>query len=131
MSNRIQKFVEAMHVQPNDRILEIGCGHGIAASLICRQLKNGIYVGIDRSPKMIAVAAKRNAEFVNVSRAAFVLASLESFDPGLQRFDKVFAMRVRIFHDNPLEAKRLTECWLARNGRLFVEYDEPLRTMVK
>lgn len=47
MSDRIHRFVEAMNVQPNDRILEIGCGHGVAASLICEKLRAGRYLGID------------------------------------------------------------------------------------
>lgn len=125
MSDRIHRFVEAMNVQPGDRILEIGCGHGVAASLICQKLDTGQYVGIDRSPKMIAAAMKRNAQFVSAAQAGFVLAELESYNPGERRFDKVFAMRVRFFHDKPLEAKRLVAGWLAPTGRLFVEYDEP------
>ena len=54
MSDRINRFVDAMNVQPNDRILEIGCGHGVAASLICEKLKAGRYLGMDRSPTGLA-----------------------------------------------------------------------------
>lgn len=125
MSDRISRFVEAMNVQPNDRILEIGCGHGVAASLICEKLSLGHYLGIDRSPKMVVAATKRNAGAVSAGQANFVLATLETYDPGHQRFDKVLAMRVRFFHDKPVEARRLIEDWLAPNGRLFVEYDAP------
>ncbi|WEF34376.1 class I SAM-dependent methyltransferase [Pseudoduganella chitinolytica] len=125
MSDRIEKFVEAMHIQPHERILEIGCGHGVAASLICEKLATGHYVGIDRSPKMVAAATKRNAAFVSAGLATFVVATLESYDPGQARFDKVLAMRVRLFHDRPEEAGRLAERWLAPGGKLFVQYDEP------
>jgi ubiquinone/menaquinone biosynthesis C-methylase UbiE len=125
MSDRIASFVEAMNVQPNDRILEIGCGHGLAASLICEKLATGRYLAIDRSPKMIAAAAKRNTAFVSAGLAAFSVAALESCDLGKDRFDKILAMRVRLFHDKPAEARRLAERWLAPGGKLFVEYDEP------
>jgi ubiquinone/menaquinone biosynthesis C-methylase UbiE len=60
MTDRLQAIVEAMKVRPGDRILEIGCGHGVAASYICERLGSGHLVAIDRSAKMIAAAAARN-----------------------------------------------------------------------
>ena len=125
MTSRIERFVAAMKIAPTDHILEIGCGHGVAATLVCRQLKNGRYVAVDRSAKMIAAATKRNAEFVESGVAGFVQASLETLDLGDARFDKVFAMRVRLFHDDEKQARALAERWLAPGGRLFVAYDEP------
>lgn len=125
MADRIHSLVEAMNIQPRDRILEIGFGHGVAAALICEKLNGGHYLGIDRSAKMVAAAAKRNAAFVSAGMAEFVEASMESYDPERTRFDKVLAMRVRLFHEQPAEARRLAESWLAPHGQLFVEYDEP------
>ena len=125
MSDRIYRFVEAMNVQSNDRILEIGCGHGVAASLICEKLKEGRYVGIDRSSSMVAAATKRNTAFISAGLAEFVVATAESWNLDRERFDKVLAMRVRFFHDQPAEVSRLAERWLAPDGTLFVQYDEP------
>lgn len=125
MSDRLARFVAAMNIAPTDRILEIGCGHGIAATLVCNQLKGGRYVAVDRSPKMVAAAAKRNVAFVQAGIAEFLNASLETLDLGGAKFDKVFAMRVRLFHDDEPRARALAERWLAPGGRLFVEYDEP------
>lgn len=127
MPNRISRFVEAMHVLPNDRVLEIGCGHGVAATLVCASLDGGRYLAIDRSRKMIEAAARRNAVFVQAGVARFMLGSLESLDPGTERFDKVFAMRVRLFVDDPERAHALARRWLAPGGRIFVEYDEPVK----
>lgn len=125
MSVRIQKFVESMSIQPNDRVLEIGCGHGVAATLVCNTLSGGCYFGIDRSQKMVSAATKRNKIFVRAGVAKFVQASLESLDLGEEKFDKVFAMRVRLFHDQPKRARELAGRWLASNGKLFIEYDQP------
>ena len=125
MPDRIETFVASMHVAPKDGVLEIGCGHGVAATLVCQQLKGGRYVAIDRSQKMVDAAAKRNAAFVDAGVASFLLASLETADLGRQRFDKVFAMRGRLFHDDPDRARALAERWLAPGGQLFVQYDEP------
>ncbi|WP_036251449.1 class I SAM-dependent methyltransferase [Massilia sp. BSC265] len=125
MSDRIRRFVETMQIQPNDRVLEIGCGHGVAATLVCADLDGGRYLAIDRSQKMIAAAATRNAAFVQAGVARFMLGSLESLDLGGEQFDKVFAMRVRLFIEDPERAHALARRWLAPGGRLFVEYDEP------
>jgi ubiquinone/menaquinone biosynthesis C-methylase UbiE len=125
MPDRIERFVAAMDVQPGDRVLEIGCGHGLAATLVCARLVAGRYVAADRSAKMIAAATRRNADFVASGVATFIHAPLETLDLGEARFDKVFAMRVRLFHDEPAQAGELAARWLAPGGRLFVEYDQP------
>jgi SAM-dependent methyltransferase len=125
MSERIREFVESMKIQPTDRVLEIGCGHGVAATLICQQLQSGSYVGVDRSIKMINGAGNRNERFVAAGIARFVLADLDSLDLGDLKFDKVLAMRVRVFHEQPSEATTIVKRWLAPHGKLFVQYDEP------
>lgn len=125
MADRIKDFVDAMNVQPGDRVLEIGCGHGVAATLICERLDKGSYLAVDRSQKMIDAATRRNEAFVRAGRASFVLGTLESLDLGKQRFDKILAMRVRLFKDDPERARALAERWLAPRGKLFVQYDEP------
>lgn len=125
MSDRISRFIAAMQIQPNDRVLEIGCGHGLAATLVCASLAGGRYLAIDRSQKMISAAATRNAAFVQTDVARFMLGSLETLAPEAGQFDKVFAMRVRLFVEDPERAHALARRWLAPGGRIFVEYDEP------
>lgn len=125
MSDRIKSFVNSMKVRPNDRVLEIGCGHGVAATLLCEKLTSGCYVAVDRSSKMVAMATRRNQSFVEAGVAEFVQSEFESLDLGDKRFDKVLAMRVRLFYEQPHQARKLAKRWLAPNGKLFVQYDEP------
>lgn len=125
MSERIERFVESMNIQPGDRVLEIGCGHGLAATLVCQRLRTGRFVAIDRSRKMVAAAAQRNKVYVEAGVASFLESTLEQLDLGEERFDKIFAMRVRLFHDQPEIARELAQRWLKADGTLFTVYDEP------
>lgn len=125
MSDRLRAVVEQLDVGPDYRVLEIGCGHGVAATLVCQRLRGGHLVAVDRSPKMIEAAARRNAEFVASGHAEFLVADLESLYLGSRRFDRIFAVRVGLFHREPERARRLAERWLAPGGKLLVVFDTP------
>ena len=127
MSERLRTIVEAMGIRPGDLVLEIGCGHGLAATLICEKLTTGRLVAIDRSKKMIDAAIRRNRKYIEGASAEFHLADVLKFDPGPRRFDKILAVRVGLFHrgDHAAKARRHIHKWLKRGGQLFLVYDEP------
>jgi ubiquinone/menaquinone biosynthesis C-methylase UbiE len=125
MNDRQQKIVDELHIKPTDRVLEIGCGQGVAGTFVCEQLTTGIYVGIDRSKKMIDAATRRNQHFVDEGKARFVLQELESLNLGTQQFDKILAVRVRLFYSEPDRARKIVEKYLSPEGILKVVYDTP------
>jgi ubiquinone/menaquinone biosynthesis C-methylase UbiE len=125
VSERLRKVVERLDVQPDDRVLEIGCGHGVAATFVCERLDGGRLTAIDRSPKMIAAAERRNAEHVVGGRAEFLVMRLEELELAERRFDKVFAVRVGLFHREPDRARAPVEPYLAPGGRIFSVFDPP------
>jgi ubiquinone/menaquinone biosynthesis C-methylase UbiE len=127
MSERLRTVVEQLDIQPDDRVLEIGCGHGVAATFVCERLAGGRLTAIDRSPKMIEAARRRNADYVEAGKAEFLVAELEQLDLGDRRFDKVFAVRVGLFQRDPERARGLAERWLAQGGELFSFFDPPSR----
>jgi ubiquinone/menaquinone biosynthesis C-methylase UbiE len=125
VSVRLQRVVDRLDIQPDDRVLEIGCGHGVAATMVCDRLETGRLTAIDRSEKMVEVAARRNAAHVEAGRAEFCVATLEDADLGERRFDKIFAVRVGLFHREPARAHALAESWLAPGGTVLAVFDEP------
>jgi ubiquinone/menaquinone biosynthesis C-methylase UbiE len=125
VSERLRSIVEGLDIQPGDRVLEIGCGHGVAATLVCERLDGGFLTAVDRSAKMIEAAARRNSEYVAAGKAEFLVAKLEDLDLGERRFDKVFAVRVGLFHREPERARNLVEPWLAPGGEVRAFFDEP------
>ena len=117
MSERLRRIVAALDVQPGERVLEIGCGHGVAITYL---LERGAQVtAIDRSPKMVAAAARRNPA------AELILGGLEDVDLGERRFDAILAVRVGLFHREPERAHELATRWLAPGGTLHAVFDPP------
>jgi ubiquinone/menaquinone biosynthesis C-methylase UbiE len=125
VSDRLRAIVDGLGIRPGNRVLEIGCGHGVAATFVCERLDGGSLTAIDRSPKMIAAAARRNARYVADGRAEFLVARLEDLDLGERRFDRIFAVRVGLFHREPERARALAERWLAPGGSLSAFFDPP------
>ncbi len=124
-SERLRSVIDQLDIRPDDRVLEIGCGHGVAATLVCERLDGGRLTAIDRSPKMIEAAARRNAAFIEAGKAEFLVAALENLDLGDRRFDTIFAVRVGLFHRDPERARSFVEPWLAPGGGLFAFFDQP------
>jgi ubiquinone/menaquinone biosynthesis C-methylase UbiE len=125
MTDRLQRVVDQLDIGPDDRVLEIGCGHGVAATLVCERLDGGRLTAVDRSPKMIEAATRRNAAYVDSGKAEFLVATLEDLDLGDRRFDTIFAVRVGLFHREPERARNLVEAWLAPGGEVFAFFDPP------
>ncbi len=119
VSERLAWAVDALGVDPSDRVLEVGCGHGVAATLVCERLAGGRLTAIDRSGKMIAMATRRNEEHVAAGRAVFETVALEHADFGEERFDKVFGVHVADLWRSD-EALAVVRRHLAPGGGLFV-----------
>lgn len=120
---RLAAVVELLGLRPEHHVLEVGCGHGVAASLVLDRLTSGTYTGVDRSLPMIQASERRNRDAVDARRARFVCASFADAPVGRRRFDRIFAARVRsMTHDRELERSRTL---LAPGGLLVLAYDTP------
>jgi ubiquinone/menaquinone biosynthesis C-methylase UbiE len=121
-SNRLRWAVEVLDVAGDDRILEVGCGHGVAVSLVCERLCTGRITALDRSPKMIEMAERRNQ--ANAPKARFIATSLEEADLGDATYDKIFAVHVAALH-KPGEALDTVRRRLAPGGRVYLFSQAP------
>ena len=131
-SERLRWAVETLEVRPGDRVLEVGCGHGVAVSLVCERLAGGRITGVDRSPKMIAMAEERNRD--HAEKLRLVAASIEDADLGDETYDKAFAVHVAALHE-PGRALDAVRDRLVPGGRLDLfsqapgwQTDGPART---
>jgi trans-aconitate methyltransferase len=117
--------VETLGVAPGDRVLEVGCGHGVAASLVCDRLDGGHLTAIDRSAAMIEAATRRNRACVDAGRAVFAVAALERAELGAGRFDTVFAVNVAALWRHGEETLPVVRDALVPGGTLAVFHQPP------
>jgi trans-aconitate methyltransferase len=94
---RIVWAVGVLDVQPDDQILEIGCGPGAAAELICARLKKGKLFAIDRSESGVDRTKRRNKQYVDAGRLTVRQIDLATLRVPVKRLDKVFAFNVNLF----------------------------------
>jgi cyclopropane fatty-acyl-phospholipid synthase-like methyltransferase len=122
---RITAAVEMLAVQTHDHLLEIGCGNGAAAALVCERLGDGRLVAIDRSEKQISLASQRNRTHLESGKLTLHVMALESAALGDSQFDKIFAINVNSFwlrYEKPLVA---IERLLKPDGIFFIFYQQP------
>ena len=86
--------VDLIDVRPDDWVLEIGCGPGLALAACALRATRGHVVGLDHSATMIAQAGKRLARVGVLDRVDLVTAGSDAL-PGLTGpFDKIYSVNV-------------------------------------
>lgn len=124
-SARQEWAVASFDIAPADRVLEVGCGHGVAATLICDRLSGGRYVGIDRSQVMIDRAVRRNRVHVAAGTASFQRTALADLDHP-ERFDRVVLIHVGVFlRGDPTTELEIVRRHLRPGGSVYVS-SQPL-----
>jgi SAM-dependent methyltransferase len=123
---------------PHDRVLEVGCGHGVLLSLLAERAREGEVVGVDRSATMTAAAGRRNADAVAQGRVRLVTAPLTEADLGTDPFDVVASFDVRAFWTTPAPEWDVLRRLLAPGGRVVVAFsvmgpgaEDRIRTAVR
>lgn len=133
ISSRLAAIVDALPLRPGMRVLEIGCGPGVAARAVARRIGDGYVLAIDRSAKAIRQAIDGSAEETASGTLEYRCVAIEDFQlaQGERSFDLAFAVRVGALDGRHPEAgvaalERLRKV-LRRGGRLFVDGGDPLR----
>ena len=109
--------VDLLDLRPDDRVLEIGCGPGLALSHCAHTIVTGHIVGIDHSEVMIAQAARRNTHALQRGALDLRVGGLELLH-GMQgeRFSKVLNINVAQFFADRVEAFRAIGAVMSAGG---------------
>ncbi len=134
LSNRLAEIVDALPLRPGLRVIEIGCGPGAAAREVAARVgPDGHVLAVDRSAKAIAQVAETAADLIAAGRLSTRRSAAEDFvlDPGEDRYDLAFAVRVGAFDGrHPASGTQALERLghaLVPGGRLFIDGGDPLQ----
>ena len=123
---RLWTAVEVLDPPPTARVLELGCGAGVAAGLVCRRLTTGHITALDRSATAIERAERRLAAYLDEGRADLQHKDVADFHGDGRPYDLVFAVDLNLFWTGPAtsEVQRLDDL-LAEDGVVRLFYDPP------
>jgi SAM-dependent methyltransferase len=108
----------ALDAQPGDRVLDLGCGPGFYVKELLEAVgPTGSVVGVDRSPDMLAVAARRVEGMSNVELHEGAATALPVAD---ESFDRVLSVQVFEYVEDVLAALREVRRVLRPGGRLVL-----------
>ena len=132
ISKRLEEIVTALPLKEGLRILEIGCGTGVVAREIAKQINNIYLLGLDRSAKAIEQAVFSSRAEILGGKLHFQKAAIEEFEfDGDELFDFAFAIRVGALDGRhpEIEQKALSNIAkvLKSNGTLFIDGGSPLQ----
>lgn len=81
-------LIKFANLNGNERVLDVGCGTGILASLLAETLRTGAVHGIDIGPRMIKISKKRAIQ--NNHKISYNLGSAVKLPYDDEKFDVVF-----------------------------------------
>jgi SAM-dependent methyltransferase len=84
--------VELLEVEPNDRVIELGCGPGVAIAALAGRATQGLVVGVDHSAVVIRQARRRNAHAIKEGRVRLIHAPVERLQVPDGPFDAALAV---------------------------------------
>ena len=94
--------IEQLNLKPSDRVLEVGFGPGLSIKQVVENVPDGWVAGIDYSKTMLEQAKKRNAAAIASGQVELKHGDVSSLPYDNDAFDKVFAVQVLYFWEDPL-----------------------------
>lgn len=122
---RHQAAVAALALKGDETVLEIGCGHGVAARLVLEQLTSGRVTALDRSQKMIDMVAAGSPEAVASGQLRLRAQALEEADFGGETFDAILAVNVDFNLRLGTRWPDMLKALLKPGGRVVLAFDPP------
>jgi ubiquinone/menaquinone biosynthesis C-methylase UbiE len=109
-----------LDVQPDDRVLEVGFGPGIAIRAMAERASRGLVCGIDHSQVMVRQATRRNAAAVRTGRVELRVGSVTELPTYAEPFDKVLAVNNAMMWDDPSARLRELRALMRPGGTIAI-----------
>ena len=118
---RNQWSLELLDIQPDDHILEIGCGPGIALAKCSRTVSGkGRVLGLDHSQAMIDMAKKTVKDKGIPEKVTLICSDIDYIVNSQQKFTKIFCINVIPFiTDKDLFLKKIFNALTLKSKAVF------------
>jgi SAM-dependent methyltransferase len=110
--------VRLLDVQPADRVIELGCGPGVAIAALATRAIRGLVVGVDHSQVMIGQARRRNRAAIRAGRVRLIHAPVESLSISDGPFNAALAVNTVGMWPDPAARLRELARLLRPGGRI-------------
>ena len=120
-------MVDLLAVQPQDRVLEVGFGPGVALAALLARASGGFVAGIDASALMVRQARARQAAAIAAGRLAICQADAGALPYADATFDKVCGAHVLYFWPDAVATMRELRRVTRPGGTLGLAYQEQER----
>ena len=114
-----------VQVEPDSRILEIGCGAGLLIEKMAENLESGKITAIDKSPVQIEKAAQRNASLIDVGKVQLINTDFKKYEGPENIFDRVVAFNVNLFLLHASDAMQKVRALISSGGQFILFYQFP------
>lgn len=113
--------ISLLDIKPDDRVLEVGFGPGLAIQSAVQMASNGFVAGIDFSQAMLQQANKLNIVKIKEGRIELKNADVRAIPYNEDSFNKVFAVNViYLWPDLPVVLKELKR--VMKSGGILALY---------
>ena len=96
-----QAALARLQLKTDDRLLEIGCGHGWTLAAAAQTVTSGRLVGVDPSEVMLQIAGRRNTSDIRLGRVELIRGSSDRLPFPDASFDKALAVHTIYFWPEP------------------------------
>lgn len=114
--------IAALALQPTDRVLEIGFGHGRTLDRVARQLTAGFAAGVDLSETMVRMTARRCRGLVTAGRVTLHQGDSTRLPFPAAHFNKAYSVHTLYFWSHPEEHLREIHRVLRSGGHLALGF---------
>jgi ubiquinone/menaquinone biosynthesis C-methylase UbiE len=120
--------VATLALQPTDRVLEIGFGHGRTLDRVARQITAGFAAGVDLSDEMVQMTARRCRDLITAGRVTLHRGDSTRLPFPDGHFNKAYSVHTLYFWSRPEEHLREIHRVLCTGGHLALGFrtaDDP------
>ena len=118
-------FVDSlMTVQPNDRVLEIGCGTGKLINIMAKKINKGIISGIDFSSTMVTIAKRKNKKSIANGIVNIIQANFDDISYTKGSFTKACSVNTLYFWKNIENTVKKVFDLLEYGGQFAVAFED-------